>query len=324
MLAYKLFGKNKKPNVKSDHFVGDYYVLYAKKKNKELEREAQELLVKWEEGDKETTNLWKKMNKWALDGIKETYSNLGFKVDKTYYESEHYKEGKKIVMDGLKRGIFHKDKKGAVVVNLGKELDEKVLLRDDGTSVYVTQDLSLAVKRYKDYKMDKMIYVVGNEQIYHFRVLFSVLEKLNIKFAKNCFHLAYGMVNLPEGKMKSREGNVVDSDDLIDELTAMASEEIIKREKNLSKKHIQTRARAIAMASLRYYYLKVDHVKDVTFKPEESIKFEGNTGPYLLYTYARARSILRKAKYKKSSNLFISELSDSESLLISQLSNPTA
>ncbi len=297
MLAYKLYGKNKKPDVKSDHFVGRFYVLYAKNENEELKKKAQQLLVKWENGDKETIALWKKMNKWALNGFKETYNTLGFKVDKTYFESEHYKEGREIVYKGLKKGIFKKNEKGVVVDLTMHGLDEKVLLREDGTSVYVTQDISLAIKRYKDFKMDEMIYVVGNEQIYHFKVLFKILELLGYKFAKNCYHLAYGMVNLPEGKMKSREGKVVDADDLIDEMIELARKETKKRYSKISNKELEKRSRIIGLGALRFFILKFDPLKDVLFNPEESISFEGDTGPYVQYAYVRCNSILKKAKF---------------------------
>lgn len=299
MLAYHLYGKNKKPDMKTDHFVGKYYVLYNQKlkQHSELDEQAAELLVKWENGDKKTVALWKKMNKWALDGFKETYSALGFKVDKVYYESEHYKEGKNIVLKGLKKGVFKKDKTEAINIDLSKEgLGEKVLLRKDGTSVYVTQDLSLAMKRYNDFKMDQMIYVVGNEQIYHFKVLFTLLNKLKLKFAKNCFHLAYGMVNLPEGKMKSREGSVVDADDLIDMMIDLARKEIKLRYKGLSKKEVEERAKVIGLGALRFFILRIDPYKDMVFDPKQSISFEGDTGPYVQYGYARCSSILRKGK----------------------------
>ncbi|MFH1592461.1 MAG: arginine--tRNA ligase [Candidatus Woesearchaeota archaeon] len=297
MLAYKLYGKNKKPDMKSDHFVGEYYVIYNKKANEEMEKKAQELLVKWEKGDKETVSLWKEMNKWALDGFNETYKNVGFKVDKVYYESEHYKEGKKLVLDGLKKGIFKKNEKGAVVIDLSKEgLGDKVLLREDGTSVYVTQDISLAIKRYKDFKMDSMVYVVGNEQIYHFNVLFKILEILGYKFAKNCYHLVYGMVNLPEGKMKSREGKVVDADDLISGMIDLAMKETKKRYEKISKKELLKRGRIIGLGALRFYILKYDPLKDILFNPEESISFEGDTGPYVQYAHVRCSSILGHGK----------------------------
>jgi len=321
MLAYKLYGKNKKPDIKSDHFVGKYYVLYNEKvkKNKELDKEAAELLVKWEHGDMDVINLWKKMNKWAVDGFKETYNELGFKVDKPYYESQHYKEGKKLVMDGFRKKLFKKDEKGNIVIDLNKEkLGDKVLLREDGTSVYVTQDMSLVIRRYKDFKMDEMIYVVGNEQIYHFKVLFSILEKMKLKFAKNCYHLAYGMVNLPEGKMKSREGSVVDADDLIKEMIELASKEIKKRYKKISKKEIEERARIIGLGALRFFILRVDPYRDMLFNPKESISFEGDTGPYVQYAHARCSSILEKSRI--SGKLDFSLLNDIDNEVVKELS----
>ncbi len=298
MLAYKKWGKGKKPNKKSDHFVGDYYVLFAQKvrENPKLEQEAQELLEKWENGDKEARELSKKMNKWAVDGMFETYKRFGRNIEKSYYESDTYLKGKKIVMDGLKKGIFEKDD-GSIVVDLENEkLGKKVLIRANGTAVYITQDMALAGIRYKDYKMDKMIYVVGNEQIYHFKVLFELFKMLKFSFAKNCFHLAYGMVNLPEGKMKSREGKVVDADDLMDEMIELAKKEILKRHKGLSQKEIDKRSEQIGLGAIKFYILKHDPMKDMMYNPEESIKFEGETGPYAQYAHTRISSILSKGK----------------------------
>ena len=303
MLAYQLYGHNKKPDIKPDHFVGKYYVLYNEKinENPDLDKKAAEILIKWEQGDKEIIKLWKKMNSWALKGFKETYDILGFKVNKVYYESKHYKEGKDIVLDGLKTGLFNKDEKGAIFIDLEKEnLGKKVLLRADGTSVYVTQDISLAIKRYKDFKMDQMIYVVGNEQIYHFKALFSILDKLKQKFAKSCYHLAYGMVNLPEGKMKSREGTVVDADDLIMEMIDLARNEIKSRYKGLSKEEIEKRSKYIGLGALKFFILKVDPYKDIMFNPKESINFEGDTGPYVQYAHARCYSILKKGRLSRN------------------------
>ncbi len=299
MLAYQLYGKNKNPDIKSDHFVGKYYVLYNTKvqENSALEQQAAELLLKWEHHDKKTVQLWKKMNTWALKGFKETYKLLDFTVDKAYYESEHYQDGKKLVLDGLHKGIFFKNKEGAIVVDLIREgLDEKVLLRADGTSVYITQDLSLALKRYHEFHMDQMIYVVGNEQIYHFKVLFSLLEKLDQPFAKNCYHLAYGMVNLPEGKMKSREGTVVDADDLLEQMISLARGEVTRRYTHLAKKEIERRSRVIGLGALRFFILKIDPSKDILFNPKESINFEGDTGPYVQYAHARCCSLLKKTR----------------------------
>jgi len=299
MLAYKKFGKNKEPDKKSDHFVGDYYVLFNKKLKDDpnLEKESQDLLEKWEKNEKETRDLWKKMNKWAVSGMFETYKRFGIRIDKPYFESDTYLKGKEIVMDGLKKGIFEKDDDENVVVDLTKKhLGKKVLIRANGTAVYITQDIALAGLRYKDYKMDKMIYVVGNEQIYHFKVLFNIFNMLKFPFAKNCYHLAYGMVNLPEGKMKSREGKVVDADDLMDEMVNLAEKEIRKRHKDLSKKEIDKRKEQIGLGALKFYMLKNDAMKDMMYNPEESIKFEGETGPYVQYAHTRINSILAKAK----------------------------
>ncbi|MFH1505565.1 MAG: arginine--tRNA ligase [archaeon] len=301
MLAYKKYGRNRTPNKKSDHFVGDFYVLYNQKvkEHPELEHEAQKMLLEWEQGKPEIINLWTKMSKWALDGINQTYASLDFKT-KPYFESQTYKKGKEIVMDGLKKGVFYKDKTGAVLVDLKKEgLGEKVLMRSDGTSVYITQDLYLAKKRYEDFKMDRMIYIVGSEQIYHFKVLFSVLKKLGMKFAENCHHMAYGMVYLPSGKMKSREGKVVDIDDLVEGMIKLAEKEVKKRDKKLSKKEIDKRAKTIALGALRFYLLKTDPFKDIFFNTEESLSFEGETGPYVQYAHARICSIMKKLGKEK-------------------------
>lgn len=299
MVAYELWGKNKKPNKKSDHFVGDFYVLFSKKTKEKtnLDSLAQECLVKWEEGDKKTLALWKKMDSWVVSGIYQTYKEFGHKIDRIYRESEHYKKGRIIVKGGLKKGIFKKDKEGAIFVDLTKNgLDKKILLRADGTSVYMTQDIYLAKKRYSDFKMDKMVYIVGSEQIYHFKVLFEILKLLNYKFAKNCYHLAYGMIYLPEGKMKSREGTIVDADDIMAETIKLAEKEIKKRFPKLSKKEVLSRAKTIGLGALKFFLLKYDSMKDFTFNPQESLSFEGETGPYVQYAYARISAILRKSK----------------------------
>ncbi len=298
MLAYQKFGKGKQPNRKSDHFVGDFYVKYSQEaeKNPLLEKEIYKMLQQWEEGNKEVRALWKKMNGWALQGFEETYARYGTTIDKAYFESDHYEKGKTIVDDGLKKNIFAKDEKGNIICDLTQEgLGKKVVLRADGTSIYITQDLALAVLRYKEKKMDKMIYVVANEQIHHFKSLFAILEKLGYPFAKNCYHLAYGMVYLPEGKMKSREGNVVDADDLADEMFTMAVAELKRRYKHISQKELSARAEAIGIGAVKFYMLKYDALQDFTYDPKASISFEGETGPYLQYTHARLCSILRKA-----------------------------
>ncbi len=322
MVAYKDFGKGATPEKnrkKSDHFVGDYYVLFSKKAKEEpsYEIKAQECLQKWESGDKQTIELWKKMNKWALDGFNETYKKLGIKFDKEYYESKIYTKGKEIVELGIKKGIFSK-KDGAVVIDLNKEgLGEKVLLRADGTSIYITQDLYLAKLRNEEHSMDGCIYVVANEQEYHFRVLFTILKKIGFSFADKLHHLSYGMVELPEGRMKSREGTVIDADDLIEEMQKLSKEELDKRIK-LNKKEIENRSIAIALSALKYSMLKVDIKRNITFNPNESIHFEGDTGPYLLYSYARANSILRKNNSKKKRKE-LPELSEKEKQLITEI-----
>jgi len=304
MVAYEKFGKNQTPEKqrrKPDHFVGDYYVRFNNelKKNKNLEKQAQECLKKWEKGDKEIILLWKKMNKWALDGFKQTYKLFGIKPDKEYFESRIYKKGKKIIDFGLKKKIFEKGRGGEIKIDLEKEkLGEKVLLRADGTSLYITQDLYLAKLKNEEFKLDGSVYVAGNEQDYHFKVLFSILKKLEFKFADNLHHLSYGMVFLPEGRMKSREGRIVDADDLIEETWKLAKKELEKRER-LFKKELENRSLKIALAAIKYFLLKVDISRNMVFNPDEAIGFEGNTGPYLLYSYARASSIIRKAKSKK-------------------------
>jgi len=315
MLAYQKYGKNKTPEKtkeKSDKFVGNFYVLFNEKAktNKKLEEEAREMLRKWESGDKNVRELWRKMNSWAIKGIENTYKILGVKFDKHYYESKIYKKGKEIIEEGLKKGLFKKRDDNAVIINLGKELGEKVLLRSDGTSVYITQDLYLAKLRYQEYKFDDMIYVVANEQDYHFKVLFKILKLLKYPFAESLHHLSYGMVFLPEGKMKSREGKVVDADDLIEEMLKSAEKELKKR------------SLAIALSAIKYFFLKIESKKGIIFNPDKAIDFEGNTGPYLQYSYARASSILRKAeKFNKTKKLQIKvvDLKEQEIELVKKL-----
>ena len=311
MLAYKKFGKNKAPDKKSDHFVGDFYVMFNKEaeKDKDLEKEALEMLNKWEQHDKETIALWKKMNTWAVDGFIATYKRFNLKFDKIYNESEIYDKGKAVVMAGLKKGVFFKDEDGAVAIDLGKELGKKVLLRADGTSIYITQDLYLAEEKFKAFNPDKSVYVVGSEQNYHFKVLFKVLELLGFKEAKHCYHLSYGMVNLPEGRMKSREGTVVDADDILDEMQALAEKELKKRYESLKEKEIKERAEKIAMAAIRFFLLKIDSSQEMVFNPEQSISFEGDTGPYLQYTYARIASIFEKYGKKLAEKDFKADFS---------------
>jgi len=318
MLAYEKWGKNKKPDKKTDHFVGDYYVLYSKKETTKLKEEVQELLRKWEANDKATIKLWKKMNKWALDGFDQTYKRLGIKFDKVYFESDTYTHGKEIVNYGLKKGFFKKDKTGAVLIDLGEKLGEKILLRADGTSVYITQDLYLAKNKYDDYKFSKSIYVVGNEQNYHFEVLFKILNLLKYKFAKNCFHLSFGMVSLPKGKMKSREGTIVDADNLMDDLSNLAKKEITSRQK-LSKTELHETSEKIALAALKYYLLKYSAHKDFVFDPNKSISFEGDTGPYLQYSYVRAKKILKKVNIEPKTKDFDLLTKEEEIQLVKKL-----
>lgn len=298
MLAYQRWGNKKQPDKKTDHFVGDYYVLFAQKakEDPELEKEAQEMLIKWEQGDKEVKALWKMMNTWVLEGFKQTYARFGIKFEKEYYESEFYVHGKEIAQEGLKKGIFFTDETGAVMIDLEKYgLGKKAVLRADGTSIYLTQDLYLAELRQKDYHFNQLLYIVANEQNLHFKQLFKVLELLGREYAKNLHHLSYGMVNLPTGKMKSREGTVVDADDILNELSALAEQEVLKRYEHLSKEEVKKRGEFIALGAIKFFMLKTDAVKEMIFNPQESISFEGETGPYIQYTHARACSILRKA-----------------------------
>lgn len=296
MLAYKKWGNNKEPGKKSDKFVGDFYVMFSQKlkENPELEKEAKEMLNKWEAGDKETIALWKKMNKWAMQGHDDTYKKFDVFHKKTYLESNMYKHGRDVVMEGLKQGIFYKKNDGSVAVDLSEQgLGEKILLRSEGTSVYMTQDLYLAKLKFNDFEMDKSVYIVGNEQIYHFKVLFKILELLGFPYAKNCYHLAYGMINLPEGKMKSREGKTVDADDIAEEMIKIAGQEVIKRHKGIIKQEVDKRSKMIGMGALKFFILKYDPMKDFVYNPKESISFEGETGPYVQYAHARICSILR-------------------------------
>ncbi|MBR9675400.1 arginine--tRNA ligase [Candidatus Woesearchaeota archaeon] len=302
MLAYQKWGDERNPDKKTDHFVGDWYVRYNKEaeKNPDLEEEAFELLRKWEAGDKKVVTLWKKMNSWVYKGFDETYKKLGIIFDKTYYESDHFSSGKEIVKNALSKKIFVLDDKKNITVPLSKYGfdNDKVVLRADGTGVYLTQDIYLAKKKLDDYKYDKSIYVVGSEQKLHFEQLFKTLDLLGLVKTKDLFHLSYGLVYLPDGKMKSREGVVVDADDIISEMTSLAVEEINKRHK-LSKAEVDRRADIIGLAALKFFILKHDPLKDMTYDPKESISFEGETGPYIQYSYARIKSILRKAKISK-------------------------
>jgi arginyl-tRNA synthetase len=301
MLAYKLFGGGKTPEsagVKSDHFVGDFYVRFHQEsaENPALEEQAREMLRKWEAGDSETVELWKTMNKWTVDGMKETYRRTGISFDQYYFESETWRKGKEEVLKGLENGLFYRDEDGSVWADLRAEnLDKKVLLRKDGTSLYITQDFGTAILRHNDWPFDRLVYVVGSEQQYHFRVLFTLLSRLGFNWAKNLYHLSYGMVNLPEGKMKSREGTVVDADDLLDALRGMALDEIRSKEREEAVGSPEETAEKIALGALHYYLLQVAPEREMLFDPKESLSFNGNTGPYLQYMGARISALLRKA-----------------------------
>ena len=319
MLAWKKWGEGATPEStgkKGDHLIGDFYVLFDKHFKEEVKQlmeaeglsedeakaksplmlEAREMLRKWEAGDKETRDLWKMMNEWVYAGFDETYRRLGVGFDKIYYESDTYLQGKDLVLKGLDEGIMYRKDDGSVWADLTSDgLDHKLLLRADGTSVYMTQDIGTAKLRYQDYPIDKMIYVVGNEQNYHFQVLSLLLDKLGFKWGKDLTHFSYGMVELPEGKMKSREGTVVDADDLIDKMIADAAETGAERFADMPEDERREVARIVGMGALKYFLLKVDPRKNMLFNPKESIDFNGNTGPFLQYTYARVQSVLRRA-----------------------------
>ena len=304
MLAYQKFHqeKNETPEslgIKSDRFVGDCYVEFDKwnKADPSAEKLAQELLVKWEQGDEAVHKLWKQMNDWAIQGITQTYQRTGISFDKLYYESETYLKGREEILKGLEDGIFYKEEDGSVWVDLEEiNLDKKVLLRKDGTALYMTQDIGTAIYRHGDWPFNQLVYVVGSEQQYHFKVLFYVLKKLGYQWADQLYHLSYGMVNLPEGKMKSREGTVVDADDLINSLRDGALEEIVSKGREEAVGDPSAVAEKIALGALHYYLLKATPTKDMLFNPKESLSFNGDTGPYLQYMGARICSILRKAQ----------------------------
>lgn len=320
MIAWKLFGNGETPQssrLKGDHLVGKYYVIFDKEYKKQIQTlidggttkeeaekqapimlQTQEMLLKWEASDKETIDLWKMMNGWVYDGFAVSYKMLGVDFDKMYYESNTYLLGKEVVQEGLAKNVFYKKENGSVAIDLTEDkLDEKIVLRSDGTSVYITQDMGTAIERFKEFPaISQMIYTVGNEQDYHFKVLFKILEKLGYDWAKECYHLSYGMVELPEGKMKSREGTVVDADDLMDGMVATAKEttEELGKVEGFSKDELETLYQTIGMGALKYFILKVDPKKKMLFDPKESIDFNGHTGPFIQYTHARIKSILRK------------------------------
>lgn len=353
MLAWQKWGKGETPEkakMKGDHLVGKYYVMFGLELQKEREnyfkknkigpkkisdqekrkiedeflaqsplmKEAHEMLIGWEQNDKTVRQLWQKMNKWVYDGWERTYKNLGVSFDKNYYESKNYLLGKEFVKEGLKKNIFYKEADSSVWIDLtGDGLDKKILLRADGTSVYMTQDMALAKLKYDDYKMDKSIYVVASEQDYHFKVLFLILKKLGFKRANGLYHLSYGMVSLPEGKIKSREGKTADADDLIVEAISEAKKIAQKSKKEIKDKELGEVARKVGLAGLKFFVLKSDPKKDIVFVPQESIAFEGFTGPYIQYTYTRIASILKKAGKVKSGEIKITD--DSEWELVKSL-----
>ncbi len=318
LLAYLKWGENttpKKLGIKGDKFVGDLYVKYnqAEKDHPELISEARNLLQAWENKDKKIIALWKKMNSWVYAGWKITYKLYGSKFDKVYYESKLYNKGREIIIQAEKRGLVKRNFAGAVVIDLssyglgGRDSGEKILLRADGTTVYITQDLYLAVKRFSDYNFTKMIYVVGDEQIYHFKVLFKILSIFGYSWQTKCQHFPYGHVLLPEGKMKSREGTVVDADDLISELTTQAEIEVKKRQPKLTVIERKKIAQTIAIAAIKYWFLKTNPKSTIIFDHKASLSLEGNTGPYLLYTYVRLKRILAKGKITKLDKFIFSE-----------------
>ncbi len=306
MLAYRQFGGGTTPEragMKGDHLVGEYYVRYAEwaREDPTAEEQARRMLRAWEEGDPEVRALWERMNGWAIAGMEETYRATGVSFDQVYRESETYRSGREEVLRGLEQGLFYREADGSIWVDLSAEgLDRKVLLRADGTSIYLTQDIATAIQRYRDWPFDRLIYVVANEQRYHFQVLFRVLQILGYGWAAALHHLAYGMVNLPEGKMKSREGTVVDADDLLADLQELAVKEIREREREEEVENLSETARRIALGALNFYLLKVSPLKDFVFNPAESISFNGDTGPYLQYTGARIASMLRKFEQRRA------------------------
>jgi arginyl-tRNA synthetase len=328
MLAWQKFGNNETPEssgIKGDKLVGNYYVAFDKayksevkqlidqglteedaKKNAPILIEAQEMLRKWEAGDKNVVDLWKTMNQWVYNGFNETYKELGVDFDKNYYESNTYLLGKDVVAAGLQKGVFYKKDDGSVWIDLTADgLDEKIVLRADGTAVYMTQDIGTAIERFNDFDLSELVYTVGNEQDYHFKVLFLILEKLGFDWAKNLYHLSYGMVDLPSGKMKSREGTVVDADDLISEMTNTAREisQDLGKLEGYTNDEKEALYKTIGLGALKYFILKVDPKKRILFNPEESVDFNGNTGPFIQYTYARIQSILRKANFNYSDKI---------------------
>lgn len=348
MLAWQQFGNGETPEntgLKGDKLVGKYYVEFDKAYKQDVEKlvaegvpnedakkqaplllEAQNMLRKWENGDETVTTLWETMNQWVYDGFETTYKNIGVNFDKNYYESNTYLLGKQFIAEGLEKGVFYKKEDGSVWCDLTDEgLDEKLVLRSDGTAVYMTQDIGTAIQRFKDYPdVSGMVYTVGNEQDYHFKVLFLILKKLGFDWAKNLYHLSYGMVDLPSGKMKSREGTVVDADDLMDEMALTAKEiaEELGKLDGYSDNEKEQLYKVIGLGALKYFILKVDPKKRILFDPKESIDFQGNTGPFIQYTYARIQSILRKAKtanVNSETTIATLAITDKEKELIKQI-----
>ena len=345
MLAWEKFGNGATPQstqTKGDKLVGNYYVEFDKnykaqikeltekgqsedeaKKNAPIIQEAQKMLIDWEKGDEKVRSLWNEMNSWVYDGFNETYQRLGVDFDQVQYESNTYILGKDLIQEGLNKGVLYRKDDGSVWCDLTDEgLDHKLLLRSDGTSVYMTQDLGTAVQRFKENNIQKLIYTVGNEQDYHFDVLFKILKKLGYNWAENLYHLSYGMVELPEGKMKSREGTVVDADDLMQEMyeTAKEKAEELGKLENLSPEEKEKSYETVGIGALKYFMLKVDPKKKMLFNPKESIDFNGNTGPFIQYTYARIQSLLNKANYQEQ-KVSDYEMNESEKELVANLSN---
>ncbi len=345
MIAWLDYGNGETPastNLKGDKFVGDYYIKFDQVYKKEVEEHiksgaaeeeakqnapillrAKEMLIKWESGDKEVVELWKKMNGWVYEGFEETYKNLGVDFDSYYYESDTYLLGKEFISSGLKSGVFYKKDDGSVWCDLTEDgLDEKIVLRADGTAVYMTQDIGTAVQRVKDCPdINSMVYTVGNEQDYHFKVLFLILKKLGFSWSENLFHLSYGMVDLPSGKMKSREGTVVDADDLMQEMTSTAKEisKNLGKLEGLSEDEKNNVYRTVGLGALKYYILKVDPKKRILFDPKESVDFQGNTASFIQYSYARIQSILNGVNFELSKDKYDRKLEDKEKELIKQI-----